>query len=563
MSTIQSGEILYALASGLLVSLLVTWAFLGFYRRALARTMRMVSNARDFDAGQPMAPPPPARAFATHAQDDVRVRRGLVFAYAVAFGLSAAVLHAPPMFELWRESSDGLGALRAAIWWYPNWAAALFIIAALVHAERRQTWLGFALVCAIGTVLAVAVPALLRLATGRELTLELLLNAGYFLAGFGWTAAVPAALVYLTGRPRLRNVLPLVLVMVMSLSLVIAIVYHGFMLLFAGTEPLELTPIRLLAMNTGPASIILGASLPVGWFAWRAAGALAARYRARRFSDMQLLADAWWGVIVAFGLTSLWRYGPSTALVCAAGAYVVYFFGVRLLLRRLDLGRRGDGPALLLLRVFGHQQRTERLFDAVAARWRFTGPVAMIAGADLALRSVDVDEALAFAHGEIESSYVADRAGLAARLHALQQARVDPDGRYRIEEFFCFDDTWRPTLQALVARSRVVLMDLRGFTASNAGCVFELQQLAGVGRVADCVFVADENTDRALAERSLARAPDADASVLSWIDLTHEDRSSRTLLRKRLLQVALGAAPPDSGRAHVHGLRRTDERARG
>ena len=58
----------------------------------------------------------------------------------------------------------------------------------------------------------------------------------------------------------------------------------------------------------------------------------------------------------------------------------------------------------MLLRGFGFQKRTERLFDRAAERWRFEGPVAMIAGPDLALRSVDLDEALAFVRGEIVST---------------------------------------------------------------------------------------------------------------------------------------------------------------
>jgi hypothetical protein len=50
-----------------------------------------------------------------------------------------------------------------------------------------------------------------------------------------------------------------------------------------------------------------------------------------------------------------------------------------------------------------------------------------------------------------------------------------------VSEFFCYENTWRATLRALVARS-VVLMDSR-FTKANTGCVFELEQLAAAGRL--------------------------------------------------------------------------------
>jgi hypothetical protein len=541
MSTIQSGQILHTLGGGLLVSLLVTWLFLLSYRRAVRRTMRTASGAGGVAAtsAAPVAPGAPLPASVV-LRPDRGPRLRLAAIYATAFGLSAAVLNAPQMLELWRESADGLGALRAAVWWYPNWAAALVIIAALVHATRRQVWIGLAAVVAVGVALSVGAPTLLRLSRGQPLSTELLANAGYFLLAFGLTAALPLALVWLTGRPRVRNVLPLALVLVLSLSLVVMFVYQGFVMLFPGTGELEPTLVRRVAVALGPDAIILALSLPVGWTAWRAAGALAAAYRARAFSDMQLLADAWWGVIAAFALTSLWRYGAGTALVCAGGGWLVYFVTVRALLRGSAALHDEGGPALLLLRVFGHPERTARLYERVASRWRFHGPVAMIAGADLAVHSIDVDEALAYAHGEIESSYVADAAGLERRLTALQ-ARSDPDGRYRVEEFFCFDDTWRATLQALVARSRVVLMDLRGFSAQNAGCVFELQQLAGSGRLADCVLVIDASTDRALAERTLAQAlPAGTATTPSWLALDHDRGEPMRALRERLRRIAAG-----------------------
>jgi len=50
----------------------------------------------------------------------------------------------------------------------------------------------------------------------------------------------------------------------------------------------------------------------------------------------------------------------------------------------------------LLLRVFSSRSALKDCSIRVAERWRFEGPVAMIAGANLALRSVDLDGALAF-----------------------------------------------------------------------------------------------------------------------------------------------------------------------
>jgi len=169
-------------------------------------------------------------------------------------------------------------------------------------------------------------------------------------------------------------------------------------------------------------------------------------------------------------------------------------------------------------------------------RWRFEGTVAMIAGGDLALRSIDADEALAFARGDIDSSYVGDGRKLAERLDELEDA-PDPDGRFRIAEFFCYENTWRATLQSLAARSSVVLMDLRGFTQANAGCVFELQQLAAAGRLANCVFVTDDTSDRALAASALG-AQESDATL--FVPVRKLEPAAMKTLWERLLGAARG-----------------------
>ena len=94
---------------------------------------------------------------------------------------------------------------------------------------------------------------------------------------------------------------------------------------------------------------------------------------------------------------------------------------------------------------------------------------------------------------------------LARRLAALDTA-PDGDGRYRVSEFCCRDDTWQATVVALIARADAVVMDLRGFTPARHGCEFELHELAarlGAGRV---VLVVDASTDRSLLEQTAAPA---------------------------------------------------------
>ena len=63
----------------------------------------------------------------------------------------------------------------------------------------------------VGVVLVVGLPAIVRLVGGRPVDAALLLNAYLFTVALALNALPPLVLVFLTGRPRIRNVMPLVL----------------------------------------------------------------------------------------------------------------------------------------------------------------------------------------------------------------------------------------------------------------------------------------------------------------------------------------------------------------
>jgi hypothetical protein len=81
---------------------------------------------------------------------------------------------------------------------------------------------------------------------------------------------------------------------------------------------------------------------------------------------------------------------------------------------------------------------------------------------------------------------------------------VEPDGRYRINEFFCRDDTWRPTVTRLMAHSDLVVMDLRAFTSEREGCIFELGSLIDEVPLYRVALLIDKTTDEPLLRKTLA-----------------------------------------------------------
>ena len=129
----------------------------------------------------------------------------------------------------------------------------------------------------------------------------------------------------------------------------------------------------------------------------------------------------------------------------------------------------------------------------------------MIVGPDLATSTIEPHEFLHFLAGRLQRRFIGDPETLERRLGETEHRR-DFDGRFRIADFFCHDDTWQMVLRRLAKDSDSVLMDLRGFSPSNRGCVFEINELLEVMPLHRIVFVVDRTTDERFLAHVLANA---------------------------------------------------------
>ncbi|HEY6140287.1 MAG TPA: hypothetical protein VI670_21235 [Thermoanaerobaculia bacterium] len=163
---------------------------------------------------------------------------------------------------------------------------------------------------------------------------------------------------------------------------------------------------------------------------------------------------------------------------------------------------RPNPRTLLLLRVFALSTRSERLFDLLRVHWLRLGNITLIAGPDLITTTVEPHEFLNFLRGQLSRQFVRDRTDLAQRISEMD-TEVDPDGRFRVNEFFCRANTWQITMRELAERSDAVLMDLRSFSTANRGCLFELRELLNSVDLTRVVFVIDASTDRRFLETTL------------------------------------------------------------
>jgi hypothetical protein len=226
-------------------------------------------------------------------------------------------------------------------------------------------------------------------------------------------------------------------------------------------------------------------------------------YDAKRLSDQSMMLDS---VILLFTI----YYAINLAFEGVAWIFAgLAVFFVYQLLTRIGLKYLTTNPnpphPLLVLRVFSLGKKSEQLFQAITQRWRYLGSVQLIAGPDLATTTIEPHEFLTFLSGKLKQQFISDDKTLQHRLTTLE-TQPDFDGRFRINELFCYADTWKQALAALVKERNTVLMDLRSFSARKPGCIHELNTLIKLTPLARILLVVDKTTDLAFLEQTLQNA---------------------------------------------------------
>jgi hypothetical protein len=246
-----------------------------------------------------------------------------------------------------------------------------------------------------------------------------------------------------------------------------------------------------------------------GVLAWIVAlGWLRRRYVTKQISDQSLQIDTIFATFAVWNMMSGATRSLTWALLALA-AFGLYRALVSAGFKLIAPRTAGAAPRLLLLRVFGSTKRSEQ----VMARWRYVGSIEMIAGTDLTTTTLEPHEFLEFVRGGIANRYIQSSETLERHL-AEWDLDSDFDGRYRINRFLCYDDTWRLALSRLAAASDAVLMDLRGFSPTNLGCVFEIQALVNLVPLPLVVLIVDSTTDVSFLQNVLDEAI-ATASIKS------------------------------------------------
>jgi len=236
-------------------------------------------------------------------------------------------------------------------------------------------------------------------------------------------------------------------------------------------------------------------------------------YRRQAFSDLSYLFGTCWLLVLTLELIpgiSASNAGLASLMPLLAWLWIPLLF--QWLPQQMPPPHSCRPPRLLVLRVFRRGGPMAWLFDHVVQRWRLIGPVLLITAADLASRTIEPNELVAFVEGRLQNRYISTNAQLRTQVEQIKD-QPDHDGRWRVHEFCCYANTWKQSLDALLSRSDVVLMDLRGFSSRNAGCRHELNRIGQSKHLGAAVLLIDRHTDQTAAQEALGSNP---AASITW-----------------------------------------------
>ena len=498
------------------LTLLLSAVLLHRYRRAVARAMGAASGLNDPAAArttpitsQPVEAVLPERTGSSKPEDLLGralsgpwrdALRYFIAGLAFALVLALAAHHVYP-------SGLGLPRFLIGVWIY-LWPA--FLALAITAPGSWRFWggvfLGYCTVYALlglwaATVLnlpeyrfgAVVVPARPTVTPEAMIKLWLIVDGA------------PTLLMLLCLNRRIRAVAPLVL----ALALVTAAVSGLLAVYFALFSPRGMD--AAVAVATGLkihiyallSCLFLLSLLGFGALGWGLARWIASAYQRGRLSEQSLLLDALW--LLFASSYSMWLVMGGVGWVVAGPLAFVAFKLTRILAAACSTRAPRQPIGLTFLRVFSLGRRSEALLENVAKHWCHVGSIQLITGPDLAASTVQPHQFLDFLAGKLARHFVGDQASLARSL-AERDSVADPDGRFRINNFFRHADSWKAVLPHLVKDGDSVLMDLRSFDAEHAGCTHEIRHLVAEVSFRRCLLVVDASTNQAFLDGILESA---------------------------------------------------------
>lgn len=287
-----------------------------------------------------------------------------------------------------------------------------------------------------------------------------------------------------------RQVSHLLLILLIILILAsVSLVFGSYYLLTSGWEPNGLSfYVYLLA------AIVLIYFLLIHGIV----RTIARAYQRKAFSEWMLQFDMMWLILVVIPQGLYLLAGKNNQVIWPLFVIIVIYLVSRLLLSfilRNQFPKEKSDKHLLYLRVFARNRDSEKLFKAITHQWRFIGPVLGIGGPDIATTYVEPIDFLQFMGFRSTRQFIKKKTEITQSIQNLDN-ETDPDGRYRINNFYCNADTWKQTVSELFPQSSAILIDVRHFNANNKGVLFEIEHMIQSIPLRNILFIYDNTTDR-------------------------------------------------------------------
>lgn len=241
-------------------------------------------------------------------------------------------------------------------------------------------------------------------------------------------------------------------------------------------------------------------------------------------------------------------------LLLASAFHIIAFFIIR------SIAQKETNQALLVLRVFGDKKQTDLTFGKIANFWKHFGSWFTVVDISLIKRqnrfftfktlfvllllffvavgfgliledylipivkwffpkAASESEIKEFAiipgmiiawilylqywRFKISRSYAKDIEDIRKKLHKTLRRPRKLNLSFKSLPMFCYDNTWKLAVSEFIKHSRVILMDLRGFSDKRKGCEYEIDFLLDTFPINQILFLVDVTNDRSFVQKTI------------------------------------------------------------
>ena len=104
---------------------------------------------------------------------------------------------------------------------------------------------------------------------------------------------------------------------------------------------------------------------------------------------------------------------------------------------------------------------------------------------------------------KISRSYAKDHESIKSKIAKVMQKPRKQDMTFKNLPMFCFDNTWKLAVSEFIKNSKVILMDLRGFSTERKGCEYEIDFLLDTFPINGILFLVDMASDKQLVQHTI------------------------------------------------------------